>query len=232
MSQLTSAVTDHVGTIGRGGVVIAMSSGLVATFTLPAQAQGSTAKTVPNPVSETADAALQAQQAPLTAPAKAKVSFDKGTFKAKRIVKTTATSTQRVSRSTTRSDSSSSAVTSASGSYTGSEVVAVAERYLGVPYLAGGASPDGFDCSGLVMYVFAQFGINLPRTSDGQMGATTRIARSEARAGDLVFFVDSSGNAYHVGIYVGGNMIIDSPKPGQVVQEREIWTSSVSFHRV
>jgi cell wall-associated NlpC family hydrolase len=112
----------------------------------------------------------------------------------------------------------------------GSTVIAIAMRYLGVPYVYGGASPRGFDCSGLTQYVFAQLGISLARSANGQYQTVPRIARSAARPGDLVFYL-SGGSAYHVGIYLGGNMMIAAPHTGEVVREQPIYSSNIAFGR-
>ena len=88
----------------------------------------------------------------------------------------------------------------------------IALRYLGVPYVWGGASPSGFDCSGLVMYVYAQLGISLPHYTVAQWNATEPIA--SPAPGDLVFF-NSLG---HVGIYIGGGRFVDAPHTGSVVR--------------
>ncbi len=96
--------------------------------------------------------------------------------------------------------------------YTG--VVGVAMQYLGVPYVWGGASPSGFDCSGFVMYVFAQIGVSLPHHAASQYSYGIPVPRDQLEAGDLVFF-DGLG---HVGIYVGGGQFIHSPHTGDVVR--------------
>ncbi|MES1248464.1 MAG: NlpC/P60 family protein [Actinomycetota bacterium] len=90
----------------------------------------------------------------------------------------------------------------------------IAARYLGVPYVWGGASPGGFDCSGLVMYVYAQLGVSLPHYTVAQWNATEPIATSDLEPGDLVFF-DGLG---HVGIYIGSGEFIHAPHTGTVVQ--------------
>ena len=90
----------------------------------------------------------------------------------------------------------------------------IAARYLGVPYAWGGASPAGFDCSGLVMYVYAQLGVSLPHYTVSQWNATTPIPTSSLAPGDLVFF-DGLG---HVGIYIGSGQFIHAPHTGTVVQ--------------
>jgi cell wall-associated NlpC family hydrolase len=107
---------------------------------------------------------------------------------------------------------------------THSSVVAIAERYLGVPYSWGGASPSGFDCSGLVMYVFAQVGVSLPHSSYAQYGMGSPVSRDQLQPGDLVFF-DGLG---HVGIYVGGGSFIHAPHTGDVVKISSIsgWYAS------
>jgi cell wall-associated NlpC family hydrolase len=97
-------------------------------------------------------------------------------------------------------------------------VVAVAQRYLGVPYVWGGASPAGFDCSGLAMYCYAQVGISLPHNAAMQYAMCTPIAQSAAQPGDLVFFGYSAGGIHHVGIYVGGGSMIDAPYTGADVR--------------
>jgi cell wall-associated NlpC family hydrolase len=96
----------------------------------------------------------------------------------------------------------------------GGQAVAIAERYLGVPYVWGGASPSGFDCSGLVMYVYGQLGVSLPHNAAAQYESLPHVSESDLQPGDLVFF-DGLG---HVGIYVGGGEIIHAPHTGTVVQ--------------
>ena len=96
--------------------------------------------------------------------------------------------------------------------YTG--VVGIAMRYLGIPYVWGGASPSGFDCSGLVMYVYAQVGVSLPHYTGAQWNAGVPVSRSDLQPGDLVFF-DGLG---HVGLYIGGGEFIHAPQTGDVVK--------------
>jgi cell wall-associated NlpC family hydrolase len=94
------------------------------------------------------------------------------------------------------------------------EAAQIALRYLGVPYVWGGASPSGFDCSGLVMYVYAQLGISLPHYTVAQWNATEPISSSQMEPGDLVFF----NGLGHVGIYIGGGQFVDAPHTGTVVR--------------
>ena len=93
-------------------------------------------------------------------------------------------------------------------------VVGIAMRYLGVPYVWGGASPSGFDCSGLTMYVYAQVGVSLPHNAAAQYGYGAPVSQGDLQPGDLVFF-DGLG---HVGLYIGGGQFIHAPHTGDVVK--------------
>jgi peptidoglycan DL-endopeptidase CwlO len=98
------------------------------------------------------------------------------------------------------------------------EVVAIAQRYLGIPYVWGGASPSvGFDCSGLVMYVYAQVGIQLLHGATDQQHASTPVPLNALQPGDLVFY-GNAGYSYHVAIYVGGGRTIEAARTGTPVR--------------
>jgi peptidoglycan DL-endopeptidase CwlO len=92
--------------------------------------------------------------------------------------------------------------------------VGIAMQYLGTPYVYGGSSPSGFDCSGFVMYVYSQLGVSLPHNAAAQYGYGTPVDRSQLQPGDLVFF----NGLGHNGIYVGGGSFIHSPHTGDVVK--------------
>jgi cell wall-associated NlpC family hydrolase len=107
-------------------------------------------------------------------------------------------------------------------------VIGIAASLAGIPYLYGGTTTSGFDCSGFTQYVFDRAGISsLPRTAEQQRQATTPV--STPAVGDLVFF---GAPAYHVGIYAGKGMMWDSPHSGMVVGTRSIFSSSATYGRV
>lgn len=112
------------------------------------------------------------------------------------------------------------------GSADPASVFAVAQQYLGVPYVYGGSTPAGFDCSGLVMYVYAQFGINLPHSSSAQGAAGTQISIDQAVPGDLVVMPG------HIGFYAGNGQILHAPYEGTVVRTQPIWTSDYWIVRI
>ena len=93
-------------------------------------------------------------------------------------------------------------------------VVGIAMQYLGTPYVYGGSSPSGFDCSGFVMYVYAKVGVSLPHNAAAQYGYGVPVDRSQLQPGDLVFF----NGLGHNGIYIGGGQFIHSPHTGDVVK--------------
>jgi cell wall-associated NlpC family hydrolase len=93
-------------------------------------------------------------------------------------------------------------------------VVGIAMQHLGVPYVWGGASPSGFDCSGFSMYVYAQVGVSLPHHAATQYGLGTPVSKDQLQAGDLVFF----NGLGHMGIYIGGGQFIHAPRSGDVVK--------------
>lgn len=90
----------------------------------------------------------------------------------------------------------------------GNGIIDLAQQFLGVPYVWGGSSPNGFDCSGFVQYVYAQKGIHLPRTADIQATAGRPVSKAELQPGDLVFFASDYVNISHVGIYAGNGQMI------------------------
>jgi cell wall-associated NlpC family hydrolase len=148
-------------------------------------------------------AAEQARQAQLARSARARIA-------SLRIAQQASTDTN--SPVGVAADASAPAAAAPPSQYGG--VVGVAMQYLGVPYVWGGASPSGFDCSGLVSYAFAQLGVSVPHSSYAIWGMGSAVSRDQLEPGDLVFF-DGLG---HMGIYIGGGQFIHAPHSGDVVK--------------
>ena len=131
------------------------------------------------------------------------------------------------SSNSTRSSGSARPVSnskSVKAAISGSAVIAEASKYVGVPYVLGGSTPSGFDCSGFTSYVYGQLGVSLPRTSGAYYNVGTRVSTPEP--GDIIV---SPG---HLGIYAGPNLQIDSPRPGKSIKFRQIWQKNPIYVRV
>jgi cell wall-associated NlpC family hydrolase len=124
------------------------------------------------------------------------------------------------STSITPAESSDPSIPAAAPSQYGG-VVGIAMQYLGIPYVWGGSTPAGFDCSGFVAYVYAQVGVSLPHHAASMYSYGTPVSQSDLQPGDLVFF---SGLG-HVGIYIGGGQYIHSPHTGDVVKISSVYRS-------
>lgn len=253
VSPLTTLSQAVTGTVGRRTAVAVASSGIILSLgassalaapnaTTPVRTGNLAATSV---ITDTANEDAVATNA--TVSVDADVSWNLGTNveveaeappepEPEPVVQTTyeRTSTQ-TSRSNERtattesSESESSASTTAastSASGVAAQVIEIAYRYVGTPYVYGGASPSGFDCSGFTSYVYAQVGISLPRSSGAQRSAGTVVSASEARPGDLVWWPG------HVGIYLGGNQHIAARNPGTPLHASQIWRSNPTFIRV
>ncbi len=239
LTPIARAAQEGTINAARRGAVIAAGSGLlVSVFAAPASAAPTTEQ--PKSVSSVDLSALTApaREALRAAPV-VTVSADAAfTIEQAPVAVTPAPepepepeperedlSTSRSQERTSQGDTAQTAV-EAPPSAAGSSVVSVAMRYLGVPYLWGGTTPDGFDCSGFTSYVYAQVGIDLPRTSSEQRYAGTVVSRDQAQPGDLVW---SPG---HIGIYAGGGMQVEAPSPGKTVRYVEIWQTDPVFIRI
>ena len=110
----------------------------------------------------------------------------------------------------------------------GQQVIDEAAKHRGAPYRYGATGPSAFDCSGFTRYVFSRFGKNLPHNARDQRAVTQAVSRSAMQVGDLVF-LDGGG---HVGIYAGNGQMWDSPRTGEYVSLRRIYSSYYSVGRV
>ncbi|HEU4465165.1 MAG TPA: C40 family peptidase [Agromyces sp.] len=229
----------------RGGtknvIVMTVAAGLVGTLAIPAYAFapgtdgiqfGATAQTeLTKAQAQDVDVADDVIAAPLSQDAYAATSGEeiRAAEEAARAAAEAEAARQAAAAAMTSyaaSAASYSAPAAVYGSADPASVFSVAQQYLGVPYVYGGATPAGFDCSGLVKYVYAQFGISLPHSSSAQAAAGTRISVDQAVPGDLVVMPG------HIGFYAGNGQILHAPYTGTVVRVQPIWTSDYYIVRI
>ncbi|MEA4965649.1 MAG: NlpC/P60 family protein [Oscillospiraceae bacterium] len=144
----------------------------------------------------------------------------------------TSAASSESSSSASSESSSAASVESVTYSSAGEQVVAFAKTLSGIPYVWGGTSTGGFDCSGFVQYVYRQFGVSLNRTANAQMSNGYSVSSSELIPGDVVFFSGtySTSGASHVGIYIGGGQFIHASSGRGCVTISDLWSSYYSAH--
>ncbi|HLS02437.1 MAG TPA: C40 family peptidase [Beutenbergiaceae bacterium] len=242
VTPLTTLNQFVTGSAGRRAAAAAASTGIIFTMT----AAGSVA----SPTSELTAATPGAGMKPLdandsiaTSPTVTVdkdvswsfVSADQGTSAEAPPPEPAPTVTQTPEREQTPSRSgerqpvqeeSQEEASSAPATATGSAIVAEARKYVGTPYVHGGASPGGFDCSGFTSYVFGKFGVSLPRSSGAQRGAGRVVSAAEARPGDLVWWPG------HVGIYTGNGNHIAARNPSSPLHESKLHRAGATYIRV
>ena len=234
ISELKTIAKESAQPAVKGAAIVAASGGLVASFAGTANAADGVSAAAGPAVVGPQVGSLKAANA-LSA-----IGYGKPALKTKPLViedikvkreraeaaadkaaaERRAAAAERASRSTPRVALNDAKIPSASG------IVGIAQSFFGVPYVYGGSSPSGFDCSGLTSYVYRQAGISIPRTASAQQAAATRV--SDPQPGDLVFF---GSPAYHVGIYVSPGRMIDAQRPGTVIGNHSIWTRPAGYGR-
>ena len=133
---------------------------------------------------------------------------------------TAATFADALAAAASKATSAASGAGVATGSVTGTDIVTSAQKYLGVPYVFGGTSSSGMDCSGLVQKVYADMGISVPRLVSGQMKIGTEVASlADAKPGDLIV----TGGGEHILIYAGNHKVIHAPYEGRTVCQVEAY---------
>ncbi len=112
-------------------------------------------------------------------------------------------------------------MTVADSKVTGDDIINYAKTFLGIKYTWGGNSPaEGFDCSGIVKYVFAHYGYSTPRVSRDQAKHGTEVSMDSLQVGDLIYF--GNGTVSHIGFYVGDNQMLHAPSPGKFVEIKDL----------
>ncbi|MCF4123651.1 C40 family peptidase [Antribacter sp. KLBMP9083] len=239
LTPYSRAAARGIGAAARRGALVAAGSGLlVSVFSAPANAVTSTESSRILSTVDLGALTEEASQALAAAPVVSVSADARFTVESSAVVVTPppapepepvaepAAAVEQAEETTQTVAAEPAEEVAVPASAAGSTVVAVAMQYLGAPYLWGGSTPAGFDCSGFTSYVYAQVGIDLPRTSSEQRYAGTVVSRAEAQPGDLIW---SPG---HIAIYAGDGMQIEAPVPGETVRYGEIWQSSPVFIRV
>ncbi|GAA1560498.1 C40 family peptidase [Brevibacterium picturae] len=251
LTELTEVLNANSAVFGRRAAVVAASGGLLTAAVLPAAGQGADDNVAVSAESEAqTQVEYKNQTATVTAGDEAKdkdkkqdssFSADVQTVTAKAAPKPepepveTAEDTSDDTANTGSSDSgdkgeSDKGEGSDAGSIDGSkaeQVIGWAAKGVGTPYVYGGGTQSGWDCSGYTSWVYSKVGVNLPRSSGAQKAAGQVVSQSEAKPGDLIW------HPGHIGIYAGDGQMYDAGSPGSGTSKRSYsWMGNVTFIRV
>ncbi|WP_172170347.1 C40 family peptidase [Brevibacterium sp. CT2-23B] len=253
LTELTELLNANSGVFGRRAAVVAASGGLLTAAVMPAAGQGADDQSKVSAEAETTQKVdFENQTVTIGDDSKDKKDDKKSDSfgveskaitaeaapKPKPKPKPVETSTPASDESAGTSDDTANSGSSDSGesdskdsgSIDGSkaeQVLAWAQKGVGTPYVMGGTSQSGWDCSGYTSWVYSHVGVNLPRTSGAQKGAGQIVSQSEAKPGDLIW------HPGHVGIYAGGGQMYDAGSPSSGTSKRSYsWMGNVTFIRV
>ena len=213
----------------RNSVNMAVASGLFATFALPAYAYSPEDAAMSRFSTTDAQAVASAADTQnLTVAAVNTVKYARGNYESANANEIARQETLNAYRTYTGPTAADYILNPPYSKLDGATILKVAAKYVGTPYVFGGETPRGFDCSGYVAFVFAQFGIALPHSVHGQNRMGILIRPEDALPGDLVVMDDLG----HDGIYAGNGNFYHSPRPGDSVKLAPIFTSNIHFVRL
>ncbi len=213
----------------RNAVNMAVASGLFATFALPAYAYDPDVAAMSRFTTTSAQAVASAEDTQnLTVAAVNTVKYARGNYESANANEIARQETLNAYRTYSGPTAADYILNPPYSKLDGATILKVAAKYVGTPYVFGGETPRGFDCSGYVAFVFAQFGIALPHSVHGQNRMGILIRPEDALPGDLVVMDDLG----HDGIYAGNGNFYHAPRPGDYVKLAPIYTSRVHFVRL
>ncbi|WP_309132288.1 NlpC/P60 family protein [Brevibacterium sp.] len=253
LTELTEILNANSAVFGRRAAVVAASGGLLTAAVLPAAGQGADDSVAASQQAQT-QVEYQNQSATVVADAKAEKKDEKASASFNADIQTvtakpapepepepapvtdngssddSSNADKGNDKPKAKSDDKGGDSGSDAGSIDGSkaeQVMGWAERGVGVPYVYGGTSQSGWDCSGYTSWVYGKVGVDLPRTSSAQKAAGKVVSKSEAKPGDLVW------HPGHIGIYAGNGQMYDAGSPGSGTSKRSYsWMGDVTFIRV